>query len=74
MDEQSTSSAWTRRTELSGIWRVPAAGGPPRLAVRFDDPTRPWHQNGFRIHGGKFYFTLGDRQSDVSMTQLAGVR
>jgi Tol biopolymer transport system component len=57
-----------------GIWRVPAAGGPARLAVRFDDPTRPWHQNGFRIHGGKFYFTLGDRQSDVWMTELAGSR
>lgn len=57
-----------------GIWRVPATGGPARLAVRFDDPTRPWHQNGFRIHGGKFYFTLGDRQSDVWMTEIAGSR
>ena len=57
-----------------GIWRVPAAGGPPRLAVRFDDPARPWHQNGLRIHGGKFYFTLGDRQSDIWMTEIAGSR
>jgi len=55
-----------------GIWRVPVAGGPARLAVRFDDPARPWHQNGFRIHGGKFYFTLGDLQSDVWMTELTG--
>jgi hypothetical protein len=57
-----------------GIWRVPAAGRPPRLAVRFDNPTRPWHQNGFRIHGGKFYFTLGDRHSDVWMTELGRPR
>ena len=57
-----------------GIWRVPATGGPARLAVRFDDPARRWHQNGFRIHGGKFYFTLGDRQSDIWMTELAGSR
>ncbi len=57
-----------------GIWRVPATGGPARLAVRFDDPTRPWHQNGFRIHDGKFYFTLGALQSDVWMTELAGSR
>ena len=27
---------------------------------------------GFRIHGGKFYFTLGDRQSDVWMTEIVG--
>jgi len=53
-----------------GIWRVPVAGGLPRLAVRFDDPGRPWHQNGFRLHGGKFYFTVGDRQSDVWMTEI----
>ena len=57
-----------------GIWRVPAAGGPPQLAVRFDDPARPWHQNGFRVHGNRFYFTLGDRQSDVWMTEILGVR
>ena len=57
-----------------GIWGVPAAGGPARLAVRFDDPARPWHQNGFRSHGGKFYFTVGDRQSDIWMTELAGSR
>jgi hypothetical protein len=40
--------------------------------VRFDDPARPWHQNGFRVRGGNFYFTLGDRQSDVWMTEIAG--
>jgi hypothetical protein len=33
--------------------------------VRFDDPTRRWHRYGFAVHGGRFYFTLGDRQSDV---------
>ena len=62
------------RNPTIGIWRVPAAGGPVRLAVRFDDPTRPWHQNGFRIHDGKFYVTLGALQSDVWMTELAGSR
>jgi hypothetical protein len=48
-----------------GVWSVPAAGGVPRLAVRFDDPSRPWHRFGFRVHGGRFYFTVGDRESDV---------
>ena len=44
--------------------RRPLAGG----------DRRSWHQNGFRIHDGKFYFTLGDRQSDVWMTELAASR
>jgi hypothetical protein len=33
--------------------------------MRFDDPTREWHRFGFGAHGGRFYFTVGDRQSDV---------
>jgi hypothetical protein len=57
-----------------GIWRVPVAGGPLRLAVRFDDPTRPWHRSGFGMHGDRFYFTVGDRQSDLWMTEMAGSR
>jgi serine/threonine-protein kinase len=44
---------------------VSASGGTPRVAVRFDDPTRPWHRFGFRVRGGRFYFTLGDLQSDI---------
>ncbi len=57
-----------------GIWRVSAGGGPLQLAMRFDDPSRPWHQNGFRVHGGRFYFTLGDRQSDIWTTEIVGSR
>jgi eukaryotic-like serine/threonine-protein kinase len=49
----------------ASIWSVPRAGGPPRLEVEFDDPTRQWHRYGFLVRGGRFYFTLGDRQSDV---------
>jgi hypothetical protein len=58
----------------TGIWRVPVAGGAARLVVRFDDPTRPWHRNGFRVCGEKFYFTLGDQQSDIWMTEVEGPR
>jgi hypothetical protein len=44
---------------------VPTKGGTPVLKVRFDDPNRPWHRYGFSARGGKFYFTIGDRQSDI---------
>jgi hypothetical protein len=46
----------------------------PRLAVRFDDPSRPWHRFTFRVHGGRFYFTVGDRESDVWMREITGAR
>ena len=49
----------------ASIWSVAVTGGPPSLMVRFDDPTREWHRFGFVAHGGRFYFTVGDRQSDV---------
>jgi eukaryotic-like serine/threonine-protein kinase len=52
------------------IWSVPAGGGTPRLRVHFDDPTREWHRFGFKARRGRFYFTVGDRQSDVWMADV----
>jgi Tol biopolymer transport system component len=57
-----------------GVWSVPAAGGGPRLTVRFDDPSRPWHPFGFQVHGSRFYFNVGDRQSDVWTMEVMGSR
>ncbi len=59
----------------ASIWSVTVTGGRPRLRVRFDDPTREWHRFGFSAHGGRFYFTVGDRQSDVWAAEVeAGER
>jgi serine/threonine-protein kinase len=57
----------------ASIWSINPDGGGPRLLVRFDDPSRQWHRYGFTAYGGRFYFTLGDRQSDIwSMTVAVG--
>ena len=56
------------------IWAVAAKGGPSRLLVRFDDPNRPWHRYGFSARGGKFYFTIGDRQSDIWAAEVDHAR
>ena len=56
-------------SERATIWSVPVGGGMPRLLVRFDDPTREWHRFGFKTRRGRFYFTVGDRQSDVWMAE-----
>jgi Tol biopolymer transport system component len=56
------------------IWTVPTKGGRPRLAVRFHDPNRSWHRYGFAARGGRFYFTLGDRQSDIWAAEVQPAR
>jgi serine/threonine-protein kinase len=56
------------------IWAVPSQGGPSRLLVRFDDPNRPWHRYGFVARRGRFYFTSGDRQSDIWVAEVEGAR
>jgi hypothetical protein len=55
--------------ERATIWSVPVGGGSPKLLVRFDDPTREWHRFGFKARLGRFYFTVGDRQSDIWMAE-----
>ena len=57
-------------TGVRSVNAVPATGGTPRVVVRFDDPSRPWHRYGLGVHGGRMYFTLGDLQSDIWVTQV----
>ena len=49
----------------SSFWAVSAAGGAPRLIIRFDDPARPSSRAEFATDGVRLYFTVGSRQSDV---------
>ncbi len=60
--------------ERTTVWSVPVGGGAPRLLVRFDDPTREWHRFGFKTRRGRFYFTVGDRQSDLWMADVEKAR
>ncbi len=55
---------------VHGVSAVPVTGGAPRIAIRFDDPTRPWHRYGFFVSKDRFYFTLGDLQSDIWVAEL----
>ncbi|HSB54287.1 MAG TPA: hypothetical protein VLD58_08015 [Gemmatimonadales bacterium] len=54
----------------TGIFAAPIQGGGPRIAMKFDDPTRPWHRYGFRVFRDRFYFTVGDRQSHVWVAEI----
>jgi Tol biopolymer transport system component/serine/threonine protein kinase len=54
----------------SSLWSVASAGGPPRLLVRFDDPSRPSSRPEFTTDGKRFFFTVGSRQSDIWAMEL----
>jgi len=49
----------------ASIWSVPAAGGPPRLLVRFDPKLHLSYRVNFAVGNGRFYFPSDDRQSDI---------
>lgn len=56
----------------ASLWSIPAEGGKPRILVRFDDPTRPSPRAEFATDGGRFYFTLAERESDIWRMELNG--
>jgi serine/threonine-protein kinase len=54
----------------ASFWSVSAAGGRPRLLVRFSDPDRQSSRRDFAIDDRRFYFAIEDRQSDVFVAEL----
>jgi Tol biopolymer transport system component len=58
----------------SSLWSVPATGGTPKLLVRFDDPARPSSRPEFTTDGKRFFFTIGNRQSDIWAMELRARR
>jgi serine/threonine-protein kinase len=57
-------------SRVVAIVGVPVNGGAPRVVVRFDDPTRPWHRFGFRVRGDRIFMTLGDLESDIWVAEM----
>jgi eukaryotic-like serine/threonine-protein kinase len=56
----------------TGIWRVSAGGGTSRLVLLFDAPSQDKVRVWFTVHGNRLYFTRGDPQSDVWMSDVVG--
>jgi Tol biopolymer transport system component len=53
----------------SGLFAVPASGGPPRLVIRYDDPGKPvWLKA--TIGNGVAYLSVGEFESDVYAMDL----
>ena len=60
--------------QKAGIWRVPVNGGASTLVVSFDNQSSGVNRAWLKVHGNRFYFTLGDPQSDIWMTEVSGTR
>jgi hypothetical protein len=54
----------------SSIWQIPINGDPERRVLHFSDPNRQLYRSTFDVFGRNFYFTIGDRQSDVWTMEL----
>jgi len=58
------------RNRNSSIWSVPVTGGPARLLIRFDDPSRRSLRREFATDGSRFYFTVARYESDIWTMEL----
>ena len=50
---------------LASFWRMPAAGGTPRLLVQFPNPLRRSNRPDFAADASRFFFTIEDQQSNI---------
>jgi hypothetical protein len=58
--------AATREADgTSSIWQIPVNGDNERRVLHFTDPARQLYRSTFDVFGDRFYFTIGDRQSDI---------
>lgn len=53
---------------------LPTTGGCPWLLVRFDDAAKRSYHPQWATDGGRFYFTINDRQSNSYLAELHGLR
>jgi eukaryotic-like serine/threonine-protein kinase len=54
----------------ASIWSLPVSGGAPALLVRFDDASRPSSRFEFAVGGGRFFFAVNDRRSNIWLADV----
>jgi serine/threonine-protein kinase len=54
----------------AGIWQLPFNGDSERRLIHFTDPSRQPYRMTLDLDSKNFYFTFGDRQSDIWTMQL----
>ena len=69
-DSKHFYSAVREADGTSAIWQIPINGDEERRIFHFTDPLRQLYRSTFDVFKGKFYFTIGDRQSDIWTMEL----
>lgn len=59
---------------MDGPEPADAGSDRPRLLVRFDNPARPSFHPWYATDRYRFYFTIDDRQRDIYVAELQGLR
>ena len=54
----------------SAIWQLPVHGDEEKRVLHLTDPNRQFYRLSLDVDAKNFYFTLGDRQSDVWTMEL----
>ncbi len=52
------------------IWQMPVNGDEERRIVHLTDPSRQFYRQSLAVDSKNFYFTIGDRQSDIWTMEL----
>jgi serine/threonine-protein kinase len=68
--DSSTVYFSATRSDGAGVFVIPAAGGRPRLVVRFDDPALRVFGTPLSVGNGLFYFVIGEMESDIYVMDL----
>jgi Tol biopolymer transport system component len=58
------------RDSRRGVWAIPVAGGPPRLVIRFDDPTLSVLGVRPDVGPDRLYLTVSQYESDIWVAKL----
>ena len=69
-DSRHFYSAVREPDGTTSIWQLPINGDEERRVLHFTDPLRQMYRSTFDVFGNQFYFTIGDRQSDIWTMEL----
>ena len=69
-DSKHFYSAVREADGTSAIWQIPINGDEERRVIHFTDPLRQLYRSTFDVFNNRFYFTIGDRQSDIWTMEL----
>ena len=54
----------------ASIWQLPVNGDEEKRVIHLTDPSRQFYRLSLGVDAKNFYFTLGDRQSDIWTMEL----